>query len=148
MFPVGLATYADREWGAKMMAASEPWLTLRRSYAQCCAVIFDPRFHVFIARDAGRPIAFAIVDPQGFAGAPYLKSIAVDQEHRGLGVGSALLRHVESEYRSRGQLFLCVSSFNPRARALYQREGFTAVADLANFVVPGASELIMRKCLH
>jgi RimJ/RimL family protein N-acetyltransferase len=35
-------------------------------------------------------------------------------------------------------LFLCVSSFNHRARALYERLGYAALAELEDYVIPGA----------
>jgi hypothetical protein len=44
-------------------------------------------------------------------------------------------------------MFLCVSSFNVRARALYQRLGYALVGELTDFLLPGASELILRKRL-
>lgn len=46
-----------------------------------------------------------------------------------------------------GTWFLCVSSFNPRARALYERLGYELIGELKDFVIDGASELLMRKRL-
>jgi ribosomal protein S18 acetylase RimI-like enzyme len=45
-------------------------------------------------------------------------------------------------------LFLCVSSFNPRARALYERVGFRAVGELPDYFIEGASEILMCKRLR
>jgi RimJ/RimL family protein N-acetyltransferase len=36
-------------------------------------------------------------------------------------------------------MFLCVSSFNPRARALYERSGYRFVGELPDYVVDGHS---------
>lgn len=42
-------------------------------------------------------------------------------------------------------MFLCVSDFNPRARALYERLGYELVGELPDFLVRGQAELLYRK---
>lgn len=57
-----------------------------------------------------------------------MDGICVDASARGLGVGTALLHAIKAEARARGlsQVRLDVIDTNPRARALYLREGFVA----------------------
>jgi ribosomal protein S18 acetylase RimI-like enzyme len=130
------------------MAASEPWLTLGRSPERCRDVFFDPRHDVVVAADPDAPLGFAIADPRGLAGAPYLKALGVDPKRRGEGIGELLLRHVEREIgEPHGNLFLCVSSFNLRARAFYEKHGYVAIGEIQAFIIPGASEVIMRRRL-
>ncbi len=82
-------------------------------------------------------------------GSPYLATIAVDERWRGRGVGRELIAYVEDHYRPQARhLFLCVSSFNPRARALYERLGFTQVGELPEYFIAGASEILMHKRLR
>jgi ribosomal protein S18 acetylase RimI-like enzyme len=82
------------------------------------------------------------------AGSPYLASIAVDPGARGRGVGSALLAFVEQRFRpAHRHLFLCVSSFNDRARRLYERQGFRVAGEFPDYVIDGASEILMHKRL-
>jgi ribosomal protein S18 acetylase RimI-like enzyme len=89
-----------------------------------------------------------LVRPAGVAGAPYIVSIAVAETHRSRGVGAVLLAHVEEACRPRSRhLFLCVSSFNPRARQFYERHGFKAVGTFPDFIVDGADEILMHKSL-
>lgn len=45
-------------------------------------------------------------------------------------------------------LFLCVSSFNARARSFYERRGYQAVGELEDYVIEGASEILMHKRLR
>jgi ribosomal protein S18 acetylase RimI-like enzyme len=54
---------------------------------------------------------------------------------------------MESEAGQVGNLWLCVSAFNSRAIAFYERQGFQPVADLPDLVTPGFAELLMRKRL-
>ncbi len=128
------------------MASSEPWTTLGRTLASCQKVVESDRGTVLVAAVAATRLGFAIVDPVGLAGGAYLKIIAVDALARSGGVGSALLDHVEERFgRPAGNLFLCVSSFNERAKALYERRGFVEIGVIEDYLVNGASERIMRK---
>jgi GNAT superfamily N-acetyltransferase len=57
-----------------------------------------------------------------------MDGIFVDQNARGHGIGTALLATIKDEGRNRGlsSVRLDVIDTNPRARALYEREGFKA----------------------
>lgn len=59
-----------------------------------------------------------------------MDGICVDASARGLGVGTALLHAIKAEAQVRGltKVRLDVIDINPRARALYTREGFVAGA--------------------
>lgn len=129
------------------MARSEPWVTLGRTLEASRASFADAEYRVFVAHDDDEPLGFLILDPRGVAGAPYIKSVGVRDDVRRRGVGSALMAHAEAVCRHDGarDVFLCVSSFNPRARALYERLGYVLVGELTGFVIPDASELLMRK---
>ena len=140
------ATEDDREWAAAVMASTDPWLRLGRSIDTCRAVLHNPRADVVIAWMEGDRLGFAVVDGQGLAGGPYLKAIAVDAMERSAGVGSAILDHVELRWGApAGNMFLCVSSFNDGARALYERRGYQQVGVLEAYLTPDADEVIMRK---
>ncbi len=58
-----------------------------------------------------------------------LDGLCVDPDARGQGVGTALLDAISAEARARGYraVRLDVVDTNPRARALYEREGFTVL---------------------
>jgi ribosomal protein S18 acetylase RimI-like enzyme len=88
-----------------------------------------------------------ILDP--FLHGPYLQLLAVLPEFQGRNLGLRLLQWMESEARSAEsrQLWLCVSTFNTRAQAFYQRFGFEAVAVLDKLASDASDELLMRKRL-
>jgi ribosomal protein S18 acetylase RimI-like enzyme len=101
-----------------------------------------------IADAGGERCGLVLVRPAGVAGAPYIVSIAVADTRRSRGVGAVLLAHVEEACRSRSRhLFLCVSSFNLRARQFYERHGFKAVGAFPDFIIEGADEILMHKSL-
>lgn len=139
---------ADREWCAQLMAGSEPWITLRRGLEQCRAVCRRPEYELFVAQAGGRPQGFVLLHPRGAMGSPYVASIAVAPEARGQGLGTRLLRFAEEHYRGARHIFLCVSSFNPQARKLYARLGYEVVGELKDYVMEGASEILMHKWLR
>ena len=137
----------DPEWAARVMAGSEPWLTLRRSYESCLASCRDRQDDLYIAEILGERCGLVLVRPQGIAGAPYIVSIAVAEAFRSRGVGRDMIAFVARRcWPHARHLFLCVSSFNTRAKAMYEREGFVQVGELPDFCMDGASELLM--CLR
>lgn len=146
---IGRPEDGDREWAARVMAGSEPWTTLGRGLEACRAVCARPELELHVARRRQEPLGFVLVHPRGVAGSPYLASVAVAQAARGEGIGRQLLRHVEERFRPEARhLFLCVSSFNDGARRLYEREGFDVVGVLEDYVIDGASEVLMHKWLR
>ncbi|MBP1636465.1 MAG: GCN5-related N-acetyltransferase [Acidobacteria bacterium] len=143
------ATGEDREWAARVMASSDPWLTLGRGLEHCRARCTDPAFTVLVARHRGERCGFAILNPRGVAGSPYLASFAVEEAWRSRGVGARLLEACERHFAPASpHFFLCVSSFNVRARAFYERHGYRQVGEFEDYVVEGASEILMYKRLE
>ena len=136
----------DAEWAAQVMAASEPWTTLGRGLEQCRAACIRPEMVLFIARAGGERSGFALVNPRGVAGSPYLAAIAIAPDWRSRGAGAALLTHCERWAAGLSRhFFLCVSSFNTRAQQFYWRQGFRQIGVLADYIIDGASERLMYK---
>jgi ribosomal protein S18 acetylase RimI-like enzyme len=132
---------------AHIMATSEPWITLRRDYDGCVRVVRDPDRETYVAIHDGEVVGFVIVVMRGGLGG-YIQSIAAREDWRGRGVGARLLEHAEARvFRDTPNVFLCVSSFNPRARRFYERQGWVLVGELPDFVVRGHSEWLMRKTI-
>lgn len=129
------------------MASSEPWITLGRGEEACRAAALDPVYVTLVACRDSAPLGFARFHPRGVAGSPYLASIAVDPAARSRGVGTALLDVGEVQFPGARWMFLCVSSFNARARALYERRGYRTVGEMPDYVVDGFSEILMVKRL-
>ena len=130
---------------ATIMSTSEPWITLRRDFDSSLAAASDPNRETYVAVDSSGVVGFVILNMQGpFIG--YIQSIAARADRRGDGLGSRLIAFAEERIlRETPNVFLCVSSFNPRARALYERLGYETVGELKDFVVRGHSEWLLRK---
>ena len=142
------ATQDERNWSASLLAGSEPWITLGTTLEQCMKTCHDEEYRVFIAIFGPAPCGVIVIDPRGLAGSPYIKSVVVAKEFRSQGVGAALLNFAEEWLRNNAKhLFLCVSSFNMRARKFYENHGFNPVGELKDYLIPGASEIIMVKNL-
>ena len=108
----------------------------------------QPTMKKFEALEGGG-LAGGIVIQDPFLHGPYLKLIAILPEFQGKNLGLCLLRWMELEAR-RGearQLWLCVSTFNTRARAFYERFGFEPVSVLDKLASDASDELLMRKRL-
>jgi ribosomal-protein-alanine N-acetyltransferase len=137
----------DLDWCARLMAGSEPWITLSRDLEQSRTALRRPGGELFVAREGGQPVGFILIHPYGFAGSPYITSVAVETGARGKGIGAQLLAFAEKHVAERRFIFLCVSSFNRRAQELYYRLGYERVGEIPNYVIEGHSELLLCKKL-
>jgi len=138
---------ADAEICARMMANSEPWITLRRDYDASLKILIDSSREVYLAMVGDEIVGFTILSMQGaFVG--YLQSVCVAPQWRGEGIGSELMDYVEKRILSETpNVFICVSSFNGRVQRLYERRGYEAIGELKDFIVPGHSEILLRKTI-
>jgi ribosomal protein S18 acetylase RimI-like enzyme len=129
------------------MANSEPWITLRRDYDASLKILIDPSREVHLAMVGDEIVGFTILNMQGaFVG--YLQSVCVAPQWRGKGIGSELMDYVEKRILSENpNVFICVSSFNERVQKLYERRGYEVVGELKNWIVPGHSEILLRKTI-
>lgn len=132
---------------ARLMAGSEPWITLRRSYEESVRILRDPSREVYVAVVGEEVVGFTILRMTGaFIG--YIQTVAVEPDWRGRGIGSRLIRFAEEWiFRQTPNVFINVSSFNPDARRLYERLGFQVVGELHDYIVAGHSEILMRKTI-
>jgi ribosomal protein S18 acetylase RimI-like enzyme len=130
-----------------MMASSEPWITLGRDYDASRRILADAAKERYVAEDGGGLAGFLILNMKGaFVG--YIQTVCVAPDRRGRGIGSLLVAFAEQRvFRESPNVFLCVSSFNPRARRLYERLGYRTVGELPDYVVRGHSEILMRKTI-
>jgi [ribosomal protein S18]-alanine N-acetyltransferase len=130
---------------AELMVTSEPWLTLQLSLETALAVLTDPAKEVDVIRDANGVAGFVVIDMRGLLRG-YVQILCVRPDCRRQGLGSALLRWAEERiFRDSPNVFICVSSFNPGARRLYERLGFALVGTLRELLVAGHDELLLRK---
>ena len=97
----------------------------------------------------GGSLAGIITIQDPFLHGPYLQLLAILPEFQGRSLGLRLLQWMELEARraEARQLWLCVSTFNARARVFYERFGFEAVAVLDRLSTDASDELFMRKRL-
>ncbi len=144
---ITLAVGSDNEWCARLMVASEPWITLGRDLDSARATMSRPGTELFLAHEGAERVGFLLLAPYGLAGAPYIACIAIAENARDRGIGSEMLKWAERHYADRHNLFLLVSSFNTGAQQLYLRHGYEKVGEIPDYVVKGHSELIFRKRL-
>lgn len=76
----------------------------------------------------------------------YIQAVCIHPDHRGQGLGTRLVGFAEARIlRESPNVFLCVSSFNRDAQRLYQRLDYKVIGELTRYIVPGHSEILLRK---
>lgn len=77
---------------------------------------------------------------------PYIHIVAVKEEMRGLGIGKKLLRFAEDLcFQTTSKIFLVVADFNPDAKRLYEKVGYTEVGLIPSLYRQGINECLMMK---
>jgi ribosomal-protein-alanine N-acetyltransferase len=132
---------------ARMMAGSEPWITLKRTAADVIQIIEDEASEVHVAKMQNEVIGFAIIKMKGaFIG--YIQSIVINPAHRGKGIGNRFIGYLERRILSeQPNVFICVSSFNHEAKKLYERLGYETIGRLKDYIVKDHDEILMRKSI-
>ena len=127
------------------LAEFGPWRTLGIAAERLFKDLTNPARDVFVAEFGGKIIGVLVLHLGGsFDG--YIQLIAVFPEFQSRGFGSQLVRFAEEKiFRRTQNVFLCVSSFNPRAQKFYERLGYRRVGELPDFLVAGQAEILMRK---
>ncbi|MEM7335917.1 MAG: GNAT family N-acetyltransferase [Chloroflexota bacterium] len=136
---------AEAQICAKMMAKSEPWVTLQRDEQASSNMITDPLREVYLAKQGEEIQGFVVIVMQGaFVG--YIQSICVAPDVRGQGIGKKLMTFAEERiFRDAPNVFICVSSFNPRVQSLYLKLGYQLIGEIKDYIVKGHSEMLLRK---
>ena len=137
----------DAEWAARIMAGSEPWVTLGTGYERSLNLLSNATRERFLAKVAGEPAGFLMISMQGaFVG--YVQLLGVAPEFHGRGVGKALIEYAERRiFRETPNVFICVSDFNQEAQAFYVKMGYQKVGELADFIIAGHAEILLRKTI-
>jgi ribosomal-protein-alanine N-acetyltransferase len=138
---------AEAERCAQVMSTSEPWITLRRSYSHSFKRLTDPSREIYLAVLRGQIAGFMILNMKGaFVG--YIQTVCIFPEWRNNGIGTTLIAFAEERiFQDTPNAFMCVSSFNQNAQRLYERLGYRVVGELKDYIVPGHSEILLRKTI-
>jgi ribosomal protein S18 acetylase RimI-like enzyme len=134
---------------AEMLAASEPWVSLKFSAASLAG---------YLSRDDAALRRYAILVDGNVAGiicvrhpwlrGPYIELIGVSPSHRGKGIGKQVLAWAETEARRESKnLWVLTSSFNYEAQKFYLGLGFYSIGPIQGLVSPEHDEILLRKIL-
>jgi ribosomal protein S18 acetylase RimI-like enzyme len=132
------------------LAAIDPWAAYRATPAGLARFFAaDEAGSVRRAIRLGAGLAGIIVVQRAWLHGPYLQFLGLLPGHQGRGVGGAVLGWLEAEARRAGarNVWLCVSATNARARAFYERHGYSAAAAIDALAADHIDEVLMRKRL-
>jgi [ribosomal protein S18]-alanine N-acetyltransferase len=130
-----------------MLSGQDPWQRLGYTPSDWHRVLDHPLRgrEGWVIEESGSAAGIAVLRTNFLVG-DYLELFAIAATARGRGLGTALLAAVEKMVFARApNLFVCVSDFNHQARRFYARNGYQQVGALADLLVAGSSELLLRK---
>jgi ribosomal protein S18 acetylase RimI-like enzyme len=132
------------------LTGMDPWRTLgyqAETLARGLESTHPDLIRYLAARD-GEPQGLVVVRHPWLRGA-YIELFAVLPPAQGRGLGRVALELIESRYHRRtANLWLLVSGFNNGARCFYEKQGFHLVGIIADLVVAGQDEVLMRKVIR
>jgi ribosomal-protein-alanine N-acetyltransferase len=130
----------------EIAALSQPWKSLREGIDFARYVTLKQAYVCVSGRETTGFVIFT-AEPV-FARGGYLRAIGVAPARRGQGIGRRLMSFAETATARRSpNLYLCVSSFNCKARLFYKGLGYTRVGTVPGLIAPGTSEYIYWKRL-
>jgi [ribosomal protein S18]-alanine N-acetyltransferase len=133
---------------ANAMYTSEPWITLGLTPESALAIASDPALERYKAIDGNEQHAGFILINTGAQFPGYIKILCVTESSRGKGVGRQLMEFAEDRiFREFPNVFLCVSSFNHKARKFYSSLGYHEVGELTDYLIAGHAEILLRKTI-
>jgi ribosomal protein S18 acetylase RimI-like enzyme len=91
-------------------------------------------------------VGFIAGDVRRMEGVAWIATVAVLPEHRGRGIGSALLKACEEKITV-NRVRLCVRMSNAVAIRLYDKFGYVKVGEWTRYYQDGESALVMEKKL-
>jgi len=131
----------------RMLGDLDPWRPLgytRSDWERFFEMPLQGR-EAFVIEIDGRVTGVGVLR-QRFLFGDYLELLAVAVSAQGRGHGGALLGYLEEVvFRRSKNLFVCVSDFNHQGRRFYERHGYKEIGPILHLLVPGSSEILMRK---
>lgn len=140
---------AQAESLAGMLAASEPWLTLRFPATALASYLKreDPALRRYLIAVDGEAAGVICVRHPWLRG-PYIELLGISPAQRGKGIGKQVMAWVEAEAgRTANNLWVVASSFNQPALAFYASLGFQQIGPIPGLVRPEYDEILLRKRL-
>lgn len=131
----------------RMLADSDPWKRLGYTSVHWERLFtpLPPGREGYVIEQEGMVAGLALLRRQFLFG-DYLELLAIAPSTQRKGLGCTLLNHLERIVFARStNLFACVSDFNTSARQFYQRNGYLEVGPLPDLLMPGVSEILLRK---
>ena len=130
---------------AKMMAISDPWFTLQFDENRCRQAFDGDCKEIFTIWQNEQIAGFVILQMCGtFRG--YIQTLFLAKQFRGKGLSIKVLEFCQQYiFQKSPNMFICVSSFNLRAKEIYEKFGFEQIGVMKDFLRKDFDEVLLWK---
>jgi len=140
----------DLERCAAILSDSRMWDVYGREYDDAVFLMkleFRKGTQFWVWEDGGEVLGFIGAVRNGMMGEfTYVRMVAVDRAHRGKGIGTKLIAHLEETmFRAAPHIFMMVTDFNTDAKRLYLRLGYREIGTVPNYKKKGVDEYLLMK---
>lgn len=108
----------------------------------------NPDAHVIgaLKKNSDELLGFAwFLKTGAFGRSGYLRLISVAPSAKGMGIGRALLGHLEELYLVPNGILLLATTTNSEAHRFYEKMGYRRVGEIPDYLKPGIHETIFQK---
>jgi len=132
---------------AALLTENDPWRMLGRTYEYSMAKVRDHQSELYVARLNDKIAGCLLLEMHGQLKG-FIRAICVDPSFQGRSIGTRMINLIEKRvFKSSPNMFIMVSSFNTRAKELYERLGFKETGLLKDYVIKGSDEYLLRKSI-
>lgn len=140
-------TDAEFHKSACLLSENEPWLSLGRTYDYTMGKIRDSAGDLYVVY-CGSELAGCILLEMHGTLRGFIRSLCIDPQYQGLGLGSKVLAFAEKQiFDSYPNVFVFAASFNEGAVRFYKQNGYEHIGTFTDYVVAGSDELLFRKTI-
>lgn len=135
----------------KLLKSMDPWKGSEYKDDYYSSIFQSGEYEILFAKDEAQKIVGCVVWKllgEHFPYGAYVRILAVSKDSRKKGLGSLLLKKAEERiFKSLKNIYITVNTSNTPAVGFYQKNGYSIIGKLDNYVLKGDEHDLLRKSI-